>query len=395
MKRLIIILFFTVLFAASGISFAQDDGNNPPPDPNNPPETVNNAPDDNTVAEGDFYAPLAPYGNWITLDNGVNVWHPVNVRPNWAPYKIGQWVWTDAGWYWNSPEPFGYIVYHYGRWYNDEFYGWIWVPDHVWAPAWVEWRYNDRYIGWAPLAPYAAFSVNAGITFSRTYETPMAYWHFVGYNRMCDPYVYRYYVPDRARYEIYSGTTYRTNYGYSNGRVIDRGVDVDYIRQRGGGSIVELRIQIVNDSRNSGRGHDNAFRAYVPTHQQLDVMRRDRDVQFQHAARSSSLDVTRVNIGNRGPAARVDNNRPVPGGRADKIDKNTPGRDMPKNVPPRDLPKNNPPQNKLQHPQPGWNNRANTKPANRPPQGAKNNVQKVKKDNGSKETRNNDDRDKK
>jgi len=27
------------------------------------------------------------------------------------------------------------------------------MPDDVWGPAWVEWRYDDEYIGWAPLRP--------------------------------------------------------------------------------------------------------------------------------------------------------------------------------------------------------------------------------------------------
>jgi hypothetical protein len=312
MRNLLIILFLMVFIAVPAVSIAQDDGNNTQNGTNDTQSTVNNTqdegnnpPDDNNISNEDFYAPLSPYGNWIQLDNGVTVWHPLHTGRFWAPYKYGHWVWTDDGWYWDSNEPFGYIVYHYGRWYNDAVYGWIWVPDHVWAPAWVEWRYNDNYIGWAPLCPYASFSIGLGIRFTTGFVTPMGYWHFLGYNRMCDPYAYRYYAPDRERARFFAETRYQTNYGYSNGRVMNRGVDVDYIRQRGGGRIVEQHIQRVNDIRNAGgRSNDNIVRAYVPSHQQL-AARGNSNVRIQHATKSSSLDVTKVNI-----SSRINNNQP-------------------------------------------------------------------------------------
>ncbi|MCX7916289.1 MAG: hypothetical protein N3A53_08330, partial [Verrucomicrobiae bacterium] len=50
-------------------------------------------------------------------------------------------------------EPFGWAVFHYGRWYYDDYYGWIWIPDRIWGPAWVEWRETETYVGWAPLLP--------------------------------------------------------------------------------------------------------------------------------------------------------------------------------------------------------------------------------------------------
>jgi len=43
------------------------------------------------------------------------------------------------------------------------FYGWVWMPDDVWAPSWVEWRSNDYCIGWAPLTPYAIFDFSSGL----------------------------------------------------------------------------------------------------------------------------------------------------------------------------------------------------------------------------------------
>lgn len=106
------------------------------------------------VDEGYFYTSLAPYGQWsYQVDLGW-VWHPAQVGPGWRPYTEGQWVWTsDSGWIWTTNEPWGWATYHYGRWYFDPVYGWSWVPGRIWAPAWVSWRIESGYIGWAPLWP--------------------------------------------------------------------------------------------------------------------------------------------------------------------------------------------------------------------------------------------------
>jgi hypothetical protein len=311
MKRFVIILFILLLGAASRVSIAQDDAG----------------------VSGEFYASLSPYGTWIELDNGLTVWRPLHMHSGWTPYRYGHWIWTDDGWYWDSDEPYGPIVYHYGRWYNDENYGWIWVPDNVWAPAWVEWRYDNDYIGWAPLAPYATFSVGVGISFSASFIAPISYWHFVGYRHMCDVNVYNYYVPDHDRYRIFSGSRTRTNYGYSNGRVINRGVDVDYVRQRGGGRIEERKIQTISDPRSAGgRGSGNVVRAYIPSHEQL-ARTDNRNVEIKRATRPTSLDVSKVKIGPRNNAARNENNGPLVNRETNRPDNRTNNREAPNTNP--------------------------------------------------------------
>ena len=119
-----------------------------------------------------FYSSLSPHGKWIEIDDGLVVWKPRIHNRHWQPYARGTWIWTNDGWYWDSYEPFGHIVYHYGRWHYDDYYGWIWVPDYQWAPAWVEWRYDDDYIGWAPLPAYAVFNIHSGIHFSINFSLP-------------------------------------------------------------------------------------------------------------------------------------------------------------------------------------------------------------------------------
>jgi hypothetical protein len=101
----------------------------------------------------DFYQPLEPYGSWVEVSSYGRCWHPREVPPDWQPYTQGHWEWTDAGWYWVSDEPWGWACFHYGSWYDDPAYGWVWIPGTEWASAWVSWRYSDDYIGWAPCGP--------------------------------------------------------------------------------------------------------------------------------------------------------------------------------------------------------------------------------------------------
>ena len=96
-------------------------------------------------------------GEWIDSGEYGRVWRPTHVNDDWQPYLYGRWVWTRAGWAWASDEPFGWAVYHYGRWAWAPAVGWMWVPGHTWAPAWVSWRWTDGYAAWCPLGPRAAF----------------------------------------------------------------------------------------------------------------------------------------------------------------------------------------------------------------------------------------------
>jgi hypothetical protein len=90
--------------------------------------------------------------------------HPTGLDADWAPYTDGYWSYTDAGWTWVSYEDFGDICYHYGRWVNTDEAGWCWVPDNEWGPAWVSWRQDDEYIGWAPLPPEARWRPSVGFS---------------------------------------------------------------------------------------------------------------------------------------------------------------------------------------------------------------------------------------
>jgi len=248
-----------------------------------------------------FYTELSPYGTWVEIDYGVVVWRPTVMRMGWAPYRMGSWVWTYDGWYWDSYESFGYITYHYGRWYYDDYYGWLWYPDYEWAPAWVEWRYDDDYIGWAPLHPYATFSINLGIFFTTAYYTPYNHWQYVNYGNFCDPYVYNYYVEDQYKYRIHSNTKYRTNYSYNDGRVQNRGVDVKHVRTRSGQDIRERDLVRVRDSKEinrNGYANRNEIRTLDVSKDQL-ARTEDRKMNIKQDKRKTSVDLSKVQVGER------------------------------------------------------------------------------------------------
>jgi hypothetical protein len=256
--------------------------------------------------DGYFYTALAPYGEWIELNDGMTVWQPSMMPRNWEPYTIGRWEWTDDGWYWDSDEPFGYITYHYGRWYNDDYYGWIWVPDDQWAPAWVDWRYDDDYVGWAPLSPYGEFRPGFGIYFTQEYHPHYRFWNFVAYNHFCDYNVYHYYAGPTYKYRIYNGTKFRNDYDYNNGRVINRGIGYDLVRERSGRPIRTREIIRTTDPRViTGNRDKNVIRTYVASRQ--DISRNNlRDINIKRPDRKTTMNVSKVTLGERNISGRND-----------------------------------------------------------------------------------------
>ncbi len=129
-------------------------------------------------AKADFDAPLTSCGTWVTVGSYGRCWRPSGVAVGWRPYCDGYWIWTDCGWYWASDEPWAWACYHYGYWAYDSGFGWVWIPDVVWAPAWVSWRVGGGCVGWAPAPPPRRF-------FSR--RAPDSTFVFVNAEQFGDP----------------------------------------------------------------------------------------------------------------------------------------------------------------------------------------------------------------
>ncbi len=61
---------------------------------------------------------LSSYGRWVYERPYGYVWVPAVTVIDWRPYLIGRWTWYPRiGWTWISAEPWGWAVYHYGRWH--------------------------------------------------------------------------------------------------------------------------------------------------------------------------------------------------------------------------------------------------------------------------------------
>jgi len=248
------------------------------------------------ISTGFFYSHLAPYGEWIELDAGTYAWRPLRVGFGWRPYLHGRWVWTDYGWYWLSAEPFGWAVFHYGRWYYDDYYGWIWIPDDVWGPAWVEWRYGGDYIGWAPLPPYAHFSVSIGIRFTTRWVAPVHYWSFVHCRYIGAPAVTRYVVDQRSTRRLIRTSRSAGGYEVDRERIINRGVDREYIERRGQVRISRMEVAEVRDRseeriiRDGSRERIEVFR---PSRSDME-RRREVQINARKPERRLSLDINRI-----------------------------------------------------------------------------------------------------
>jgi hypothetical protein len=181
-----------------------------------------------------FYDNLDPYGDWVEVGDYGYCWHPRDVSDDWRPYSDGHWVYTDAGWTWVSDEPYGWAVYHYGRWSRVERVGWVWVPDTEWAPAWVSWRRNDRYVGWAPLPPESRtrIGVSIGGWVDAEFDIGPTFYSFVEVRNLGAPRMRSVILPPRENLTIVNQTTNITNIVYQNNVVINRGPDYDVVSRQ-------------------------------------------------------------------------------------------------------------------------------------------------------------------
>jgi hypothetical protein len=187
-----------------------------------------------------FQSSLAPYGTWVEVPDYGMVWRPtvVVLNPHWRPYwDRGRWLYTDHGWYWHSDYSWGWATFHYGRWHHSYRYGWVWVPGHVWAPAWVSWRYSPAYCGWAPLPPTAHYHVGVGFSYYRTRVSPgfdfglhYTHYNFVPIHHFHYRHFHRHRVPHTHVTQVYNQTTVINNYVVGNNNtVINQGFGRDQI----------------------------------------------------------------------------------------------------------------------------------------------------------------------
>ena len=188
----------------------------PPPVPDETSEPLEY--DTNAAPEvAPFYDQLSPFGTWAVIPAVGWCWQPraAVFNPGWRPYGDGgHWVYTDAGWFWQSDYSWGAATFHYGRWHHDERSGWVWVPDSQWGPAWVTWRKTGPICGWAPLPPGAGFTPAEGYCFRGRpvgpdcgFELPEDAYNFVELKDFSNRELVRPRLPAPAVHLLFSRTT--------------------------------------------------------------------------------------------------------------------------------------------------------------------------------------------
>lgn len=210
-----------------------------------------------------FHDSLAPYGQWRVDARYGQVWRPTRIATGWRPYMNGRWLYTDAGWAFDSYEPWGWATFHYGRWVYDPYSGWLWVPGSEWSPAWVDFQVGDGWIGWAPLPPSVAIGVSYGDGGYRSRIDPRAYC-FVDGHRFLDTRVDRWVRPWRDNDGYLRRSRGASRFTRYDGYEVNRGLPVDVVERHVRRAVPRTRIVEVRDARDLGRGRERGFAAYRP-----------------------------------------------------------------------------------------------------------------------------------
>jgi hypothetical protein len=199
-----------------------------------------------------FYENLSPYGQWFQEPAYGWCWTPYDLSPGWRPYSDGHWEYTDYGWSWVANERWGWAPYHYGRWFFDDSYGWVWVPGTEWAPAWVAWRYGDDYVGWAPLPPAAGWDASIGLRFADASAIRSDEWCFVPRRHVLDVNL-RVQVTVVARnVTLFQRSRDATRYEVRDGRPANIGFDIAQFESSVGRRVPRVRIVDVDRPARGG-----------------------------------------------------------------------------------------------------------------------------------------------
>ena len=191
-----------------------------------------------------------------TLDNDINteyVWVPnyTVIDPDWNPYTNGQWVWCDFGWTWVSSYSWGWLPYHYGRWWYSGGWGWVWSPGYTWAPCWVDWYWNYGYIGWYPISPYYNWHWDHGCVVSNHHGHHGGGHHGGGHNRKWTFVKENDFTKKLTKYDIadVKGNGQVLSETKWDSKHVEKGPDVKQLQTKTGEKIVTKNIVLANETK--------------------------------------------------------------------------------------------------------------------------------------------------
>jgi hypothetical protein len=106
----------------------------------------------------DAAADLSAYGYWGNIAGYGACWIPYGISARWMPFGLGSWrYYRNLGWTWISAEPWGWLPYHYGKWFYTT-HGWAWSPNPVrkFNPGAVDWIKAEGKTAWVPRGSFAS-----------------------------------------------------------------------------------------------------------------------------------------------------------------------------------------------------------------------------------------------
>ena len=218
--------------------------------PQSPPPPADSPP----VGNNHYYGALDPYGDWFYDSSNGWVWRPTVavVDTSWRPYRQGgRWIYSDVGWYWHSYYSWGWAPFHYGRWHRSSLHGWYWVPGYTWSPAWVMWRSNSLYCGWAPLPPGCGYVHGIGYTwggthvgFSFGFGLGHGWFTYCDYAHLRHRRLHRHRVPDNRVAIVHNETTVVNNYVTENNTtIVNAGIPPGVVAEKTREPVQKMRIR--------------------------------------------------------------------------------------------------------------------------------------------------------
>lgn len=214
------------------------------------------------VSLGFFHEHLSPWGDWIHLEPWGLVWRPAGVGLSWRPYSEGRWIYTAHGWTWWSDRPWGWAVFHYGRWAFDTRHGWVWIPGTEWGPAWVAWRQGPGWIGWAPLPPEARWDLHLGLVWGPS-PLELHWWMFVPDRHFLHRRLGSRIVERERTSRLLTDTRDVTRYEVSERGVVERSIERQAVERATGAAVRIRQIEDVDQPSARPRGTLDRDRAQL------------------------------------------------------------------------------------------------------------------------------------
>jgi hypothetical protein len=163
---------------------------------------------------------------------------------------------------WVSDEPFGWATYHYGRWGFHWTVGWYWVPDTVWAPAWVTWRTSGDYVVWAPMPPRGRVQVTYEVD---PFAIPARFWVAVPTARFLAPNIFTValHFGEPRFYDVVRYTRPIGHVRIVNNIAINTYINVNYIERETGETVRVREVRQIDEPRTAQLDEDT-IAVYAP-----------------------------------------------------------------------------------------------------------------------------------